>query len=44
MRYAPEHKVDVYADAVRGLVSLEDDPEKRLKYADWRGFICVQTG
>jgi hypothetical protein len=35
MRYAPEHKVDAYAHAVRGLASLEDDPEKQLKYFDF---------
>ncbi len=35
MRYAPEHKVDAYAHAVRGLASLEDDPEKQLKYLDF---------
>ncbi len=35
MRYAPEHKVDAYAHAVRGLASLEEDPEKQLKYIDF---------
>jgi hypothetical protein len=35
MRYAPEHKVDAYAHAVRGLASLEDDSEKQLKYFDF---------
>ena len=35
MRYAPEHKVDAYAHAVRGLASLEDDPEKPLKYMNF---------
>ncbi|WP_089725605.1 hypothetical protein [Candidatus Thiosymbion oneisti] len=35
MRYAPGHKVDAYARAVRGLVDLEEDPEKRLKYIDF---------
>jgi hypothetical protein len=34
MRYAPEHKVDAYALAVRGLVQLERDPEKQLRYLD----------
>lgn len=32
MRAAPERRLDAYAAAVRGLVSLEDDPEKQLKY------------
>jgi len=31
MRYAPGRKIDVYAHAVRGLLDLEDNPEKRLK-------------
>ena len=35
MRYAPERRLDVYAHAVRGLVRLEDDPEKQLKYIDF---------
>lgn len=35
MRYAPQHKVDAYAHAVRGLASLEDDPEKQMKYLDF---------
>ena len=35
MRSAPERKLDVYAAAMRGLVSLEDDPEKQLKYFDF---------
>lgn len=35
MLSAPEHKLDAYAAAVRGLVSLEDDPEKQLKYFDF---------
>ncbi len=35
MRYAAERKVDAYAHAVRGLASLEDDPEKQLKYIDF---------
>ena len=35
MRYAPQHRVDAYAHAVRGLASLEDDPEKQLKYLDF---------
>jgi hypothetical protein len=35
MRYAPEERVDVYAAAVRGLSTLEPDPERQLKYADF---------
>ena len=35
MSYPPEHKVTVYAQAVRGLIALEPDPEKRLKYLDF---------
>ena len=35
MRSAPERKLDVYAAAMRGLVRLEDDPEKQLKYFDF---------
>jgi len=35
MRYPAEHKVAVYAQAVRGLTTLEQDPEKQLKYLDF---------
>ena len=35
MSYGPEEKIDVYAHAVRGLISLEPDPERRLKYLDF---------
>ncbi|MCG6943533.1 MAG: DUF4351 domain-containing protein [Thiohalocapsa sp.] len=35
MRYAPSERVTVYALALRGLMQLEPDPEKRLKYADF---------
>ncbi len=35
MRYAPEMRVDAYAHALRGLASLEPDPEKQLKYLDF---------
>jgi hypothetical protein len=35
MRYDPSERVAVYALALRGLVQLEPDPEKRLKYADF---------
>ena len=35
MHYEPAERVAVYAAAVRGLTSLEPDPEKRLKYAEF---------
>jgi hypothetical protein len=35
MRYPPARKVEVYAHAVRGLLALEPDPERRLKYLDF---------
>ena len=35
MRYAPEEKVEVYAQAVRGLRTLEPDPERQIKYLDF---------
>ena len=35
MAYPREQKVDVYAQAVRGLLELEPHPEKRLKYLDF---------
>ena len=35
MRYEPEERVDVYAAAVRGLSTLEPDPERQLKYVDY---------
>ena len=41
MRYDPEQRVEVYAQAVRGLTHLEPDPEKQLKYLD---FIDIYTG
>ena len=41
MRYEPAERVAVYAAAVRGLISLEPDPEKRLKYADFIDIYAV---
>ena len=41
MRWPPEHKIEIYAQAVRGLLSLEPDIEKRLKYLD---FVDIYTG
>lgn len=38
MRYDRERKVDAYAQAMRGLVGLERDPEKQLKYI---GFVDI---
>ena len=35
MAYAPEEKLEVYAHAMRGLTTLEPDPERRLKYLDF---------
>ena len=35
MRYDRERKVDAYAQALRGLVGLERDPEKQLKYIEF---------
>ena len=35
MAYAPDQKVEVYAQAVRGLLDLDPHPEKRLKYLDF---------
>ena len=35
MRYPPEEKVEVYAAAVRGLTSLEPNPDRQRKYADF---------
>ena len=41
MAYPPQHKVAVYAQAVKGLIALEPDPEKQLKYLD---FIDIYAG
>ncbi len=35
MAYASEDKLDVYAHAMRGLTTLEPDPERRIKYLDF---------
>ncbi|WP_296754329.1 DUF4351 domain-containing protein, partial [Thioalkalivibrio sp.] len=35
MAYGPEEKLKVYAQAMRGLTTLEPDPERRLKYLDF---------
>jgi hypothetical protein len=39
--YPRSERVAVYASATRGLMELEPDPEKRLKYAD---FIDIYAG
>jgi len=41
MNYPAERRVEVYASAVRGLIDLEHDLEKRLKYLD---FIDIYAG
>ena len=35
MQWSPSEKIDVYAKAIQGLLNLESDPEKRLKYIDF---------
>jgi hypothetical protein len=35
MAYAPEEKLEVYAQAMRGLLQLEPNAERRLKYLDF---------
>ena len=40
MAYAPADKLEVYAQAIRGLSELEPDPERRAKYLD---FIDIYT-
>lgn len=40
MHWPPERKLEVYAHAIRGLLQLEPDPEKQLKYID---FIDIYT-
>jgi len=35
MQYPAGRKVEVYAQAVRGVTALEPDPEKQLKYLDF---------
>lgn len=40
MHWPVERKVEIYAQAIRGLLQLEPDPEKQLKYID---FIDIYT-
>ena len=40
MNYEPDQRVDVYADALRGLRELESDPEKVIKYWDFIEMYC----
>ena len=41
MAFAPEHRVEAYVLAIRGLMELETNPEKQLKYLD---FIDIYAG
>ena len=36
LRYPAERRVDVYAAAMRGLLELETDPDRRAKYVDFK--------
>ena len=40
MMWSPEQKVEIYGQALRGLLELESDPERQLKYLD---FIDIYT-
>lgn len=40
MYWPAERKIEIYAQAIRGLLQLEPDPEKQLKYID---FIDIYT-
>lgn len=35
MHWSPEQKVDIYGQALKGLLELESDPERHLKYLDF---------
>jgi len=35
MAYPPSRKIDIYAQAMRGLFNLETDPERQAKYLDF---------
>lgn len=41
MQWAPEHKVEIYAKAIQGLLTLEPNIEKQIKYLD---FVDIYTG
>ncbi|MGM0984782.1 MAG: DUF4351 domain-containing protein [Pseudomonadota bacterium] len=41
MQWAPEHKVEIYAEAIKGLLTLEPNIEKQIKYLD---FVDIFTG
>ena len=43
MRYAKEQKLDIYHDAQLGLVQLEPDPKKQLKYIDFVDYYTDLT-
>lgn len=35
MNYLPNQKLEVFHHAIQGLITLESDPDKQAKYADW---------
>ena len=35
MNYPDDQKLEVFHHAIQGLITLESDPEKQAKYADW---------
>lgn len=35
MHYPDHQKLEVFHHAIQGLITLEEDPEKQAKYADW---------
>lgn len=35
MRYPRDQKIEVFHHAIQGLLTLESDPDKQAKYADW---------
>lgn len=41
MAHAQSERVQVYADAIRGLFTLEQDADKRLKYADFIDYYAM---
>ena len=43
MRSPARHRVDVYAAAVRGLLALEPDPDKRAKYLEFIDMYAALT-
>jgi hypothetical protein len=41
MAHDDSERVQVFADAIRGLFTLEQDPDKRLKYADFIDYYAM---